>query len=75
MDAQQPPAAALDMPGEVKRQGFFRLLDSTDREDAPPPQRTPEDAARIALLEAVARGELDIEEALRRLDGTETSNA
>lgn len=44
------------------------FLDSTADEDDPAPQRTPEEAARIALLEAVARGELDIEEALRRLD-------
>ena len=44
------------------------FLDSTADEEAPAPQRTPEEAARIALLEAVARGELDIEEALRRLD-------
>jgi hypothetical protein len=51
------------------------FLDSTAAEDGPPPRRTPEEAARIALLEAVARGELDIEEALRRLDATETPNA
>ena len=51
------------------------FLDSTVEEAAPAPQRTPEEAARLALLEAVARGELDIEEALRRLDANETSNA
>lgn len=51
------------------------FLDRTAEEDAPPPQRSPEEAARIALLEAVARGELDIEEALRLLDATESPTA
>lgn len=50
------------------------FLDSTVREEPPRPQRTPEEAARIALLEAVARGELDIEEALRRLDASDIPN-
>ncbi len=48
------------------------FLPSTAEEGAPAPQRSPEEAARIALLEAVARGELDIEEALRRLDASES---
>jgi hypothetical protein len=51
------------------------FLDSTSEKAAPVPQRSPEEAARIALLEAVARGELDIEEALRRLDASEPPNA
>lgn len=51
------------------------FLDSTEAEAAPALQRSPEEAARIALLEAVARGDLDIEEALRRLDAAEARNA
>jgi DUF4097 and DUF4098 domain-containing protein YvlB len=63
--SDDPLAFAPPAPDEAD------FLDSTAEEDAPAPQRTPEEAARIALLEAVARGELDIEEALRRLDGAE----
>jgi hypothetical protein len=47
------------------------FLDSTVTEEAPGPQPTTDEATRIALLEAVARGEIDIDEALRRLDGAE----
>jgi hypothetical protein len=44
------------------------FLDSTE-EDGPAAEPAPDEAARIALLEAVARGEIDIDEALRQLDG------
>lgn len=67
--SDDPLAFAPPAPGDTD------FLDSTAEEPAPTPQRTPAEAARIALLEAVARGELDIEEALRRLDANETSNA
>lgn len=59
-------------PPEVDAPWF---LESTFEEAEPAPARSPEEAARIALLEAVARGELDIEEALRRLDSPEAANA
>ena len=31
MDAQEPPPAAADMPGEVKGQGFFRRFRTSPR--------------------------------------------
>lgn len=63
--SDDPLAFAPPAPDEAD------FLDSTAQEDVPDSQRSPEETARIALLEAVARGEVDIEEALRRLDGAE----
>lgn len=80
-EAPQAPAAPLVFTSDdplafaAPAPDASDFLDSTTEEDAPAPQRSPEEAARIALLEAVARGELDIEEALRRLDSAESSNA
>jgi hypothetical protein len=44
---------------------------------APRPEAAPstahDDAVRLEVLEAVERGEIDIEEALRRLEATDSS--
>lgn len=85
--APEPPAppAAPEAPAAPSRSdplafappapGDNEYLDSTTVDDAPTPQRPPAEAARIALLEAVARGEIDIEEALRRLDSSDVTSA
>jgi hypothetical protein len=57
-----PPAVPADWP---RGEGELAMADARS---AGVPSTAHGDAARLAVLEAVERGELDIEEALRRLD-------
>jgi hypothetical protein len=46
-------------------------LTDADAASTDPPAAPPDDARRLAVLAAVERGEIDVEEALRRLDAAD----
>jgi hypothetical protein len=48
---------------------------ATDARSEPAQSAAQEDAVRLAVLEAVERGELDVEEALRRLEAADSSTS